>query len=273
MTITESLATINSLFRTGLAVLAVGLVGAGGYYGYRSFNKADLEIEAKEKELAKIRNELVAQQDLVKQQKALLAAKDVEIERLDTSLRLLKVNHRVGWLTVLDQETDPDTQQLYTTGQFVEVNDKGELLGEPRMFRIQGDIVYIDAWVVKFEDKYVEHAAIDRSTSLVLFRRVFSKKLAPDDGVLLEAVGRRPDAYDSGKKMSDLEKQIWDDFWAIANDEKKAAELGIKANHGEAISIQVKKGKSYRLQLRASDGLSIVPDAGPPPPAVSKPAA
>ena len=38
----ESLSTINSLIRTGLAVLAVGLLGAGGYYGYRTYNAGDL---------------------------------------------------------------------------------------------------------------------------------------------------------------------------------------------------------------------------------------
>ena len=47
--------------------------------------------------------------------------------------------------------------------------------------------------------------------------------------------------------------------------ETKARELGIRAAHGQAVSIKTQKGKSYRILLRASDGLSIVPDGEVPP--------
>lgn len=263
--IIESLSTINSLIRTGLAVLAVGLIGVGGYYGYRTYNASDLAMQEKDAELAKVRNELV-------QQQRLLAAKDEKIQKLDTAMRLLKVNHRVAWLTVLEQDEDPDTQEVFTTGQFVEVNEKGDMLGDPQVFRIKGDIVYIDNWVVKFDDKYIERAEIDRSTSLVLFRRIFGESQAPNDGILLDSVGSRPKVYGAGDRMSDFEKQIWTEFWTIANDESMAQELGIRAAHGEAPSMKLQKGKSYRVLLRASDGLSITPDSGPPP-SVVKPAA
>jgi hypothetical protein len=59
--------------------------------------------------------------------------------------------------------------------------------------------------------------------------------------------------------MSDFEKQIWDDFWNIANDPQRAQQLGIRAAHGEAVSVQLRPGKTYRLQLRASGGLTITP--------------
>jgi hypothetical protein len=65
--------------------------------------------------------------------------------------------------------------------------------------------------------------------------------------------------------MSDFEKKIWDEFWTIANDEAKANEMGIRAAHGEAPSMKLQKGKSYKVLLRASDGLSITPDSGQPP--------
>ena len=53
----ESLSTINSLIRTGLAVVIVGLVGAGGWYGYRVYNEGDLELKEKYKQLATVRAE------------------------------------------------------------------------------------------------------------------------------------------------------------------------------------------------------------------------
>ncbi len=282
----ESLSTINSLLRTGLAIVIVGLVGAGGWYGYQAVNAGGLALQEKEQQLVSIRNELQAKQGLLDQQaKQLqendetitalhvdLQEKEEKIQKLDTSLRLLKVSHRVGWLTVLEQDVDPQTNQLYTVGQFVEVNDNGEAISAPKQFRINGDVVYIDNWVVKFDDQFVERAEIDRATSLVLFRRIFGENQTPNDGFAIDVVGSRPQAYGSGNPMSEFEKKIWDEFWTIANDEARAKELGIRAAHGEVPSMKLQKGKSYKVLLRASDGLSITPDASPPP-VVGKPAA
>jgi hypothetical protein len=276
-----------------LAILVVGALGAGGWYGYQFYSQGDQELAEKEKQLAFVRAELAnrdellaAKEQLVKEQQQTLQEqseeivelnediklKEAEIERLDTSLRLLKVDRRVAWLTVLDQEEEPDTGELYTKVQFVEVDDQGKALDEPREFRIKGDVVYVDNWVVKFDDKYVEQADIERSTSLVLFRRIFGEAQTPNNGFDLDAVGTRPSVYGRGKPMSEFEKKIWDDFWNIANNVEKARSMGIRAAHGEAPSIKLQKGKSYKIQLRASDGLSITPDSGPPP-VQGKPAA
>ena len=57
--------------------------------------------------------------------------------------------------------------------------------------------------------------------------------------------------------MSDFEKKIWDDFWNIANDPPKAEALGIRAIHGDAVFIQVRKGKTYTITIRASGSPEI----------------
>jgi hypothetical protein len=120
--------------------------------------------------------------------------------------------------------------------------------------------VYIDNWLVKFEDKYVEQADLERGTSLILFHRIFGDKQQPADGFPLDETGTRPKAYARGGKMSDLEKKIWGDFWNIANNEAMAHELGIRAAHGGAVSMKVQKGKSYRVIMRSTGDLSIVPE-------------
>ena len=51
----ESLSTINSLLRTGLAIVIVGLVGAGGWYGYRVYNAGGVALQEKEQQLVSIR--------------------------------------------------------------------------------------------------------------------------------------------------------------------------------------------------------------------------
>jgi hypothetical protein len=122
-----------------------------------------------------------------------------------------------------------------------------------------GDKIYVDYWVVKFEDQYVEQADLDRSTSICLFRKIYGEFQNPADGYVLDAVGSRPTAYARGGRMSDFEEQIWSDFWDIAHDPARAKQNGIRAAHGEAVYTELRPGKTYRLELRASGGLSIAP--------------
>ncbi|MCU0980063.1 MAG: hypothetical protein MUF25_12980, partial [Pirellulaceae bacterium] len=70
--------------------------------------------------------------------------------------------------------------------------------------------------------------------------------------------------YTRGGVMSDFEKKIWDDFWTIANDPQQAAQLGIRAVHGDAVSIKVEQGKTYRITVRASGGPEIPVDQETP---------
>ncbi|MCO6454020.1 MAG: hypothetical protein J5I93_01790 [Pirellulaceae bacterium] len=269
----ESIATLNSAARTVLALVVVAGVGAGGWYAYTTYHANELALAARARELNDAQQQLAAartslesaQQDLEASRREVAALQQQveqqaeQIEQLDTSLRLLKVNRRVARLTVLDQRQDEESGRLVSDVEFAELDADGRPLDEVRQFRIVGDVVYIDNWIVKFEDKYVEQADIDRSTSLVLFRRIYGEFQEPSEGFPLDQVGSRPRAY-GREEMSEFEQRIWDDFWNIANDEEAARQLGIRAAHGDAPFIKVKKGKSYKVLLRASDGLSIIPD-------------
>ncbi len=274
----ENLKALNSFLRTLIAVVVIGGAGIAGYVGYTSFNAADIAKQKTEQQLAEATQAVADFKNRLSQAEADIAAKteqlrakDAEIvqlndavEKLKTSIGLLKVDHRVARLTAVDQSRDPATGELTTLVEFVELNDEGHPIDTPRQFRIRGDTVFLDNWVVKFDDEYVENADLERGTSLVLFRRIFGEMQQPIDGFPLDEVGSAPKAYLRGGQMSDFEKQIWDDFWAIANDPARAERLGIRAAHGLALSMKVQKGKSYTVQLRASDGLSFVPDASSP---------
>lgn len=273
----ESVRTINSVVRTLLALVLVGGASFGGWWGYRLYHaqtlaaeeavaalaEAERTVQQVQEQLAAKEQELVDAHERIEQQQK-------EIERLGTAMRLLKVDHRLARLTVLDQSKDETNGEVTTVVEFTELGDDGQSLDQARRFEIKGDLVYVDNWIVKFDDKYVEQAAIDRATSLVLFRRIFGERQQPFDGFPLDRNQGPPAAYVRGGRVSDLEKKIWADFWGIANDESKAKELGIRAAHGQAISIKAQKGKSYRILLRASDGLSIVPEDNPPSPTKPK---
>lgn len=260
----EKVSVITNAVRTLLAAVLVGGLGFGGWYGYTTYNAAEIEAKKAAEALAEAQADLVAKDEVirVKEQEIGVLSVEVaeqqkEIERLDTAMRLLKVDHRMARVSVVDQTKDAAADIILTHVDFQEINGNGDPIGDPKRFEIKGDVLYIDSWVVKFEDKYVEQADIDRSTSLVLFRRIFGERQEPRDGFALDEDGARPTVYGRGGEMSDFEKKIWGDFWGVANSESKQKELGIRAIHGEALSIKAVNGKIYYIELRASGGLSF----------------
>lgn len=266
----EGLSTINSFLRTLIALVVFGGLGWAGFYGYAILNEREIAARAlaeKERALSETNSRLQQAQAQIASQTAELQTKDEEIVRLNASLRklelalrYLKIDHRVARFSAIEQTKDEATGEVSSLIEFVELNDEGHPIDTPRQFRIHGDIVYIDGWVVKFDDKYVEQADLERGTSLLLFKRIFGSGQKPDDGFPLDEIGSAPRAYARGGKMSDFEKKIWDDFWNIANDSEKAKQLGIRAAHGGAPFMKVEKGKSYKILLRSSGDPTIVPE-------------
>jgi hypothetical protein len=255
----ETVKTVNSAVRTGLAVVLVGGVGAGGFYGYNLYSQNERSAMA-----LKAANELVGKQkEEIIQQGIAIRERDVKISKLAAAMRALKVTQRVAVIDVLDQKVDEATGDIRTELQFSELGDDGRAIDKPRQFIVPGDDVYVDCLLVKFLDEYVEEADIDKGATLYLFERIFSDKLAPEKGYALDSAGDRPKAYATGGKMTEFEKQIWRDFWTLAAEPKKAAEFGIRAAHGQANHFKAQKGKRYRLEVRASDGMTILPEEPP----------
>jgi len=250
----ETVATINSAVRTVLALVVVGGLSAGGYYAWDTYHakeNAQQELKARELELTKVREDLVAREAKIAEQQAEIKQKDEQIEKLEIARRLLKVDHRLAQINILDQTTE--NGEITNTVQFIELNPEGHSMGPPRVFKVKGDMLYIDGLSVTFRDEFVEQADLERGTSLFSFTRIFTDIQNPKDGPSLDDVNTRPLAYGKGP-MSDFEKNIWDNFWNIANDTEKAGELGIANIHGSAVSIKPVKGHSYTIELRASAG-------------------
>ncbi|HTN75493.1 MAG TPA: hypothetical protein VL096_09610 [Pirellulaceae bacterium] len=254
----QSLATINSALRTLLAFVVVSLLGAGGWYGYTTYNEAELKLKAQEQEIAHRDQRISALEgdlELAKQR----------VAKLETSLRLLKIDHRLAYVDVIQQGTDAGGK-LFTDVEFQEIDDNNQQVDAPKQFRIVGNVVHVSGWIVKFEDQYVENADPDRGTSLFLFKSLYGDSQKPIDGFPLDKAGTRPGAYNHGQQITDFEKRIWDDFWNIASDEGKSKSLGIRSSHGETVYFPVAKGKRYKISLRADGGLSFKPDGDAPKP-------
>lgn len=268
----ENLSTVNSFVRTILAVLVLGGVGGGSWYAYYKYNAKEFEAQDKAAKLADATKKLQDAEAEIATKVKLLQEKDLkitalnqDIEKLRTRMALLKVDHRLARLSVVNQEKRGEKGDLYTTVDFVELNDEGVPYTNDttRRFEIKGDLIYIDSWVVKFEDKYIEEKDLDRGTSLCIFNRIYGEQQQPIEGFPLDRRGTRPTGYARGGQETEFERKIWDDFWIIANDPVKAKEMGIRTASGEAPNMRVQKGKSYRVTLRSSGGLSIMPEDKP----------
>jgi hypothetical protein len=274
MSIMGGVSTINSVLRTLLMIVCVSGFGAAGYYAYTGYHAKEIDarrsaqlLDERNRELAGARDRLKLAEAGLATQAAELRAKDTEIDRLkvnvkklELALHYLKIDHRVARFTAVDQFKDEVLGETISVVEFLELNDAGQPIDAPRRFHIRGDIVYIDSWVVKFDDQYIEQADLERGTSLLLFKRIFGSGQRPDDGFPLDETGSAPSVYSRGEKISDFEKKIWGDFWTIANDPDRARQLGIRAAHGGSPFMKVEKGKSYRILLRASGDPTIVPD-------------
>ena len=258
--INDTVRTANSAIRTFLLAVLVAGAGFAGWQGYSLYNEPQKKLAEKEAELESIQKELTAQRQEVEKLSTDLEAKTAELEKTETSLRLLKLRHRIARLRVLDQQPIPDSDRVMTTVEFFEVNSEGIPISEERKkFEIEGDRVYVECLVAKFEDQYIEAADLDRATAICLFQRIFGEYQEPQEGFELDQVGSSPTSYERGGKMSDFEKRIWKDFWEFAGDPKKAEKIGIRAAHADAPSTKVKKGMTYQLELRSTGEISLRP--------------
>ncbi len=165
-------------------------------------------------ELAKANVQLTSQAMVIQQLDSDLKVSQRHIEQLNLSMSLLKVDQRVAEITVLRQDKD-DAGIVRTEFAFQEVNGEGHPLDLPRTFQIVGELLYVDFWVIKFEDRFVEMADVDRSTSICLFQRLFGEFQEPHEGYTLDDVGSRPVAYGNAR-ITEFESQLWQEFWTIA---------------------------------------------------------
>jgi hypothetical protein len=291
MGVNRTISNVNTTLRTLLMLVLVGGAGYGGYKAYEIYNEPQQQLADTRAELEQARGnlqranaDLAARQQEISELNVDLAEKAAQIERLEVSMQLLKVRRRVARLTVLDQRERPNAEnteaviaedngetpsKVVSRIEFVEINENGQPIGEAKQFDIVGDMVYVDYLRVGFDDKYIEESDLDRSTSIALFQRIFGEYQEAADGYQLDTVGTRPTAYARGSEMSDFERKIWNDFWLIANDSQRAAELGIHAAHGSAVSMRVQPGQTYEIELRSTGDMTIRPvknNAGPAEP-------
>lgn len=255
-----SVKTINSAVRTVIAAGLLGVVGYGGYFGYENYVKPGMQAKQALADLEALEQEFVAQQKVLAETTANLEQARIENEKLATSLKLLKVDRRMANVEILELGTDEEGRPEMLV-RFTEIDRAGNPVGASRDFTLSGDRLYIDCWIVSFDDKYVEEADLLRATSLCVFKSIYGDIDGPRNAHSLDAQSvsaGAPGIY-RDEEQNTFEEKIWGDFWNVCNDVEKQRELGIRASYGQANYVRVEEGKVYQVQLRASGGASIHP--------------
>ncbi len=185
-----------------------------------------------------------------------VARLEKEKQQLETYLKLLRHTERRARLEVLSRTAGPGGATLNKL-RFTEVNPEGVPVSLPRDIELAGEEVYVDALVIKFEDHFVERGDPLKGKALLLFRRLFTGSLKPDEGYVLDRDGEPPEVYAARAASGAFERELWKRFWEVARDEKLARKHGVRAIHGEAVSQKLSAGKVYHLLLRSTGELTL----------------
>jgi len=181
-------------------------------------------------------------------------------KHLKQAITNLTDEDQIGYAKVIAQE--PNDGKLFTTIKFVETarDDKLVTILE-KEYTLEGDIVYFDALIVKFGDKIVMDG---KTKSLYLWRRVYSEKMAPEQGFAIEEPGTEPQRYGDLLKLLPMkQKQLfWSNIWDLANNPDKLKEHDIEAIYGNAVYSRLRKGLIYVFKISPTGQVypEIVPD-------------
>ncbi|HZM00881.1 MAG TPA: hypothetical protein VFD43_11580 [Planctomycetota bacterium] len=253
---------INYFFRTVVYGAVVGLIGFGAWEIRGLVLRHEQELAERELRIAGLQADVAQRDRRIAEQQARIEELEARVRELELALKLLKVDHRLARLTVKSQRPAPAVKGgVETVVAFQELDAQGEALGPEQVFTLVGKVAYVDALVIKFDDSYVEHGDALRGSSICFFRRLFGEYQQPSEGFPLDSAGTRPRSYGAGDDApAPLEGELWRRFWDYANDPAAAAGAGVRALHGEAPYMELRPGMSYRVELRASGGLTVRPD-------------
>ena len=183
-----------------------------------------------------------------------------ENKALQTAIANLKAERQIGYAKIISQ-TEAEGR-IITKLKFVET-DKKDMLKRvlEKEYEIEGDIIYFDALIVKFDKQLVMDG---KERALYLWRRVYSDKMRPEDGFAIETQGDEPKRYaDICSKLNLRDKEFfWKEIWTLADDKESLAEYGVSAIYGNVVYRKVRPGLIYVFKISATGNLypEVIPD-------------
>jgi len=186
---------------------------------------------------------LAAQVDALEQQR----------QELQDYIRRLSASRRVAQIDVIDQRLD-QRGQMVSAIVWHEIGRDGVLSG-PQTVEVVGELMYVEAAVIKFDHEAVGKGLPDKGGSVAVFRRIFGdRQIAAVVPNLNQA--SRPAASGPGSDEP-FEIRLWNLFWRLMSDPKLAEEYGVRVAQCEAPAVLVKAGQIWEVSLDAAGGLNL----------------
>jgi hypothetical protein len=176
-----------------------------------------------------------------------------ENKQLQAAIANLRAENQIGYAKVISQiQTDG---KIITTLKFVET-DRDDMLKRvlEKDYELEGDIIYFDALIVKFDEQLVMDG---KERALYLWRRVYSDKMRPEDGFAIETDGNEPARYaDICAKLNLRDRKLfWSEIWKLADDPNSLAQYGVTAVYGNAVYRKVRPGLVYVFKISSTGTL------------------
>jgi hypothetical protein len=179
-----------------------------------------------------------------------------EKQRYERYLYNVLGERRVAEVCVLEQERPAD-QPARTTLRFQEFRESGAPLS-PLTLTLPGEEIYIDALVTVFDSEAVRAG---QAKSLYLFRRIFTERVPPRQGVPLyrdaHAYDGIPQAYLHGTIDRGVQRRVWEHLWRLIEDAAYAESQRVRTYFGQAVYAHMAAGACYSLTMQNSGGLLL----------------
>jgi hypothetical protein len=178
--------------------------------------------------------------------------KNAELRQI---VQRLTAERRVADVMVTDQQTVGGT--LRTSILFVEYGRDGTPMPAKR-FTIDGNMVHLDAMVIKFDGKFVEQNDPLRGHSIALFTRLYGDTQSPAMAYHIDEPGKVPDVYrDPDPQVTQFEQELWHNFWRLADDSNYRNQMGVRVAEGEGVWRPFEPDRLYTITLEFNGGLNI----------------
>jgi len=211
--------------------------GSAGVYVYRSHFAIDTRVK-----------ELEEQKQQLQQ----------VVNRLTNEKRVAEVLVTAQHPTTFPSTRPTSVPPVQTTFLFVEDAKDGSTL-PPKSYTIDGNVIHLDAMVIKFERELVARSDPLRGHSIALFTRVFGDRQTPEEAFPIDEPGRVPEYYrGADPHVGRFEQKLWDDFWRLTDDAAYRQQMGVRIAQGEGLWFKLQPERLYTISLESDGGLNVV---------------
>ncbi|NNM87084.1 MAG: hypothetical protein HKL95_01030 [Phycisphaerae bacterium] len=128
---------------------------------------------------------------------------------------------------------------------------------------IPGHTPFVDGFVLKFQDKYVENGDLLRGKSLAFFRCIYANQQAPDHGTSLYGPDGVPLVFSNKNgHPNTLERRLWSRIATLMRHPRECPKFGLQLVQQQAVSLPVRPGKLYEIYLQNDGGLEFIQKLG-----------